>query len=163
MPTPYALKSQKNFVSFMYFLLNSTTDKRIPFALKSQRNCSQSSWPHENLKQSRERNITVLFTHCIKKKGRLEEAVNKENRTVWVSNFVQPNLHKCVFEFAVKLRIANFIDKKIVLQCLTCSRNFFVIEKQSSEEEMQPMKIFFVCVFCVLDMQGIWKFRSAGP
>ena len=26
MQTPYALKSQTNFVSFMYFLLNSTTD-----------------------------------------------------------------------------------------------------------------------------------------
>ena len=26
MRTPYALKSQTNFVSFIYFLLNSTTD-----------------------------------------------------------------------------------------------------------------------------------------
>ena len=73
MPTPYALKSQTNFVSFMYFLLNSTTDKRIPFALKSRRNCWKSSWPHKKLKQGREGNITVLFTHCIKKKARLEE------------------------------------------------------------------------------------------
>ena len=73
MPTPYALKSQTNFVSFMYFLLNSTTDKRIPFALRSWRNCWKSSWPHENLKKGREGNITVLFTHCTKKKARLEE------------------------------------------------------------------------------------------
>ena len=41
------------------------------------------------------------------------------------------------------------------------SRYFFVTEKQSSEEEMQPIK-FFLSVFCVLDMQGIWKFRSTG-
>ena len=73
MPTPYALKSKTNFVSFTYFLLNSTTDKRIPFALKSRRNWWKSSWPHENLKQGRKRSITVLFTHCIKKKARREE------------------------------------------------------------------------------------------
>ena len=35
MPTPYALKSQKNFVSFMYFLLNSTTDNISEFLLRS--------------------------------------------------------------------------------------------------------------------------------
>ena len=28
MQTPYALRSQTNFVSFMYFLLNSTTDAK---------------------------------------------------------------------------------------------------------------------------------------
>ena len=35
MPTPYALKSQTNFVSFMYFLLNSTTDNISEFLLRS--------------------------------------------------------------------------------------------------------------------------------
>ena len=36
--------------------------------------------------------------------------------------------------------------------------NFFVIEKQSREEEMQPIKKYIFFVFCVLDMQGKWSF-----
>ena len=60
---------------------------------------------------------------------------------MWVPNFVRPNLHTCVFEFAVKLHVADFIDKKIAGKD---SRNFFVIEKQSSEEEMQPIKKNFL-------------------
>ena len=35
MQTSYTLKSRTNFVSFMYFLLNFTTDKRIRYALNS--------------------------------------------------------------------------------------------------------------------------------
>ena len=46
--------------------------------------------------------------------------------------------------------VADFIDKKIILSCNVWragkdSRDFFVIEKQSSEEEMQQIKIFFSC------------------
>ena len=40
-------------------------------------------------------------------------------------------------------------------------RNFFVIEKQSSEEEMQPMKKIYVCVLCSRHARKM-KFRSAG-
>ena len=36
--------------------------------------------------------------------------------------------------------------------------NFFVIEKQSREEEMQPIEKYIFFVFCVLDMQGKWSF-----
>ena len=82
-----------NFVRFVYFLLNCITDKqisyanslcaqvtdkfcefhvlqqmRIPFALKSWRNCWKSSWPHANEMQGRVGNITVLFSHCVEKK-----------------------------------------------------------------------------------------------
>ena len=47
MQTPHTVKSQTNFVSFMYFLWNSTTDKQIPFALKSRMKLlKKSSWTH---------------------------------------------------------------------------------------------------------------------
>ena len=65
MPTPYALKSQTNFVSFMYFLLNSTTDNISEFLLRSS---------HEEIVEKVLGHTTsVLFTHCTKKKARLEE------------------------------------------------------------------------------------------
>ena len=38
------------------------------------------------------------------------------------------------------------------------TRNFFVIEKQLSDEEMQPIKKNLFFMFSVLYMQGIWKF-----
>ena len=75
MPTPYALKSQTNFVSFMYFLLNSTTDKQTLFALKSRRNNVEKVLGHTQMKckVAWEINITVLFSHYVKKKATLEE------------------------------------------------------------------------------------------
>ena len=75
MPTPYALKSQTNFVSFMYFLLNSTTDKQTPFALKSRRNNVENVLGHTQMKckVAWEINITVLFSHYVKKNATLEE------------------------------------------------------------------------------------------
>ena len=119
---PYASSSQTNFVSFMYFLLISTTDKWIPFELKSRRNCWKSSWPHKNLKQGRKGNIKFCTFHSLhQEESKTWRSINKEIRTVWVSNFVQPNLYTCVFELAVKLlRVADVIDNKIVMQCLTC-------------------------------------------
>ena len=61
MRTPYLLKSRTNFVSFMYFLVNSTTD--------SDSLCIQVS--HTQMKFVG--NITVIFSHCIKKKAKVEE------------------------------------------------------------------------------------------
>ena len=85
------------FHVFSDFLLNSAADKRIPYALKSRRNRSKSSWPRGNRMQDRVGNITVLFSHCVKKKATLEGSINKEirtssrDKTVRVSNFVLPN------------------------------------------------------------------------
>ena len=72
-----------NFVSFMYFLLNCITDKRIPYAnsLCAQvtdkfcafRVISVEFYNSANEIQGRVGNITVLFSHCVKKKATLEE------------------------------------------------------------------------------------------
>ena len=72
-----------NFVSFMYFLLNCITDKRIPYANSL---CAQVTdkfcafhvisiefYNSANEMQGRVGNITVLFSHCVKKKATLEE------------------------------------------------------------------------------------------
>ena len=77
-----------NFVSFMYFLLNCITDKRIPYANSL---CAQVTdkfcafhvisiefYNSANEMQGRVGNITVLFSHCVKKKASLEEI-----RTSW--------------------------------------------------------------------------------
>ena len=88
-------------------------------------------------------------------------SINKEIRTVWVSNFVQPNLHTCVFEFAVKLRIADVIDKKIVMQCLTCWKRLskLLCDRETVKWRRNATnEKNFLCLFCVLDMQGIRKF-----
>ena len=50
-----------------------------------------------------------------------------------------------IFEFAVKLRVADFIDKKFNVLEKTC--NFFLIKKQSREEEMQPIKKIYFSSF----------------
>ena len=72
-----------NFVSFMYFLLNCITDKRIPYANSlcaqvTDKFCafhiiSVDFYSSENEMQGRVGNITVLFSHCVKKKATLEE------------------------------------------------------------------------------------------
>ena len=72
-----------NFVSFMYFLLNCITVKRIPYAnsLCAQvtdkfcafRVISVEFYNSANEIQGRVGNITVLFSHCVKKKATLEE------------------------------------------------------------------------------------------
>ena len=72
-----------NFVSFVYFLLNCITDKRIPYANSL---CAQVTdkfcafhvisiefYNSANEMQGRVGNITVLFSHCVKKKASLEE------------------------------------------------------------------------------------------
>ena len=99
--------------------------------------------------QGRVGNITVLFSHCVKKKATLEEVCTKRSgprRTIRQCEYRILFYQICIFEFAVKLRVADFIDKKIVMQSLTCWKNlcnFFVIEKQSREEEVQPIKFCF--------------------
>ena len=68
-----------NFVSFVYFLLNCITDKRIPYANSL---CAQVTdkfcafhvisiefYNSANEMQGRVGNITVLFSHCVKKKA----------------------------------------------------------------------------------------------
>ena len=73
-----------NFVSFMYFLLNCITDKRIPLYVNSL--CAQVTdkfcvfyvisvefYNSANEMQGLVGNITVLFLHCVKKKATLEE------------------------------------------------------------------------------------------
>ena len=72
-----------NFVSFMYFLLNCITDKPIPYtnslcAQVTDKFCafhviSVEFYNSANEMQGRVGNITVLFSHCIKKKATLEE------------------------------------------------------------------------------------------
>ena len=75
-----------NFVSFMYFLLNCITDKRIPYANSL---CAQGKdkfcafhvisvefYNSANEMQGRIGKITVLFSHCVKKKATLEEVLN---------------------------------------------------------------------------------------
>ena len=72
-----------NFVSFMYFLLNCITDKRIPYANSlcaqvTDKFCafhviSVEFYNSANEMQGRVGNITVLFSHCVKKKATLEE------------------------------------------------------------------------------------------
>ena len=72
-----------NFVSFMYFLLNCITDKRIPYANSlcaqvTDKFCafhviSVEFYNSANEVQGRVANITVLFSHCVKKKATLKE------------------------------------------------------------------------------------------
>ena len=72
-----------NFVSFMYFLLNCITDKRIPYANSlcaqvTDKFCafhviSVEFYNSANEMQSRVANITVLFSHCVKEKATLEK------------------------------------------------------------------------------------------
>ena len=72
-----------NFVSFVYFLLNCITDKRIPYANSL---CAQVTdkfcafhvisiefYNSANELQCRVGNTTVLFSHCVKTKAALEE------------------------------------------------------------------------------------------
>ena len=93
-----------NFVSFMYFLLNCMTDKRIPHANSlcaqvTNKFCafhviSVEFYNSANEMQGRVGNITVLFSLCIKKKATLKEIrTSSRDKTVWVLNFVLPNLH----------------------------------------------------------------------
>ena len=64
------------------------------------------------------------------------------DKTVWLSNFVLRNLHIWVCDKIARRRW-------LVTQSLTCWKdlcNFFVIEKQLREEEMQPIeKNYFSC------------------
>ena len=72
-----------NFVSFMYFLLNCITDKRIPYANSlcaqvTDKFCafhiiSVDFYSSAIEMQGRVGNITVLFSHRVKKKTTLEE------------------------------------------------------------------------------------------
>ena len=50
MRAPYVLKSQTNFVSFMNSLVNSTSDKRIPHALKSHEVIVERVFSHTQMK-----------------------------------------------------------------------------------------------------------------
>ena len=77
-------------------------------------------------------------------------SINKEIRTVvWVSNFVQPNLHTCVFEFAVKLRVADVIDKKIIMQCLTCWKRLskLLCDRETCSQVKKKCNQFFCVCF----------------
>ena len=77
------LTRMPNFVSFIDFLLNCITDKRIPYANSlcaqvTDKFCafhviSVESYNSANEMQGRVGNITVLFSHCVKKKTTLEE------------------------------------------------------------------------------------------
>ena len=127
-----------NFVSFVYFLLNCITDKRIPYenslcAQVTDKFCafhviSIEFYNSANEMQGRVGNITVLFSHCVKKKASLEEVYVKRSGPrgatrqceYWISFY-----EICIFEFAVKLHVANVnvnvnVNKKIVTQSLTC-------------------------------------------
>ena len=72
-----------NFVSFIYFPLDCITDKRIPYAnylcaQVTDKFCafhviSVEFYNSANEMQGRIANITVLFSHWVKKKATLEE------------------------------------------------------------------------------------------
>ena len=105
MQTPYALKSQTNFVCFMYLKIS------IEF------------YNSANEMQGRVGNITVLFSPCIKKEASLEEVYVKRSGPRGATRQCEYQIsfyEICIFEFAVKLCVANVIDKKIVTQSLTC-------------------------------------------
>ena len=122
-----------NFMSFMYFPLDCITDKRIPYAnyLCAQftdKFCafhviSVEFYNSANEMQGGIANITVLFSHCIKKKATLEEVWLKRlgrRRAIRQRKYRISLYQICIFEFAVKLRVADFIDKNIVMQSLMC-------------------------------------------
>ena len=122
-----------NFVSFMYFPLDCITDKRIPYAnylctQVTDKFCafhviSVEFYNSANEMQGRVANITVLFSHCVKKKATLGEVQLKRSgprRAIRQCEYRISFYQICIFEFAVTLRIADFIDKKIVMQSLTC-------------------------------------------
>ena len=77
------LTRMPNFVSFIDFLLNCITDKRIPYANSlcaqvTDKFCefhviSVELYNAANEMQGRVGNITVLFSRCVKKKATLEE------------------------------------------------------------------------------------------
>ena len=106
-----------NFVSFMYFLLNCITDKRIPYVYSlctqvTDKFCafhviSVEFYNSANGMQGHVTNITVL-----KRSGPHHAIRQCEYRILFYQI--------CIFEFAVKLCVANFIDKKIVTQSLMC-------------------------------------------
>ena len=81
----FLFTTMPNFVSFMYFLLNFSTNKWIPYLLKSWRNCSKSS--HANEMQGHMGNITVLFSHCVKKKAKCmneyKQKIVMQSLTCW--------------------------------------------------------------------------------
>ena len=71
---------------------------QIPYCLRSRRN-RWKGLGHRHEVQDRIGNITVLFSHCFKKKAVLQGSINREirtlscDKTVRVSNFVVTNSH----------------------------------------------------------------------
>ena len=115
-----------NFVSFMYFLLNCITDKRIPYANSlcaqvTDKFCafhviSVEFYNSANEMQGRVANITVLFSHCVKKKATLGEVQLKRSgprRAIRQCEYRISFYQICIFEFAVKLRFADKLSRKV--------------------------------------------------
>jgi len=71
---------------------------QIPYRLRSRTNRSKVLG-HRHEMQDRVGNITVLSSHCFKKKAALHASINRKimtlscDKTVRVSNFVLPNSH----------------------------------------------------------------------
>ena len=118
-----------NFVSFMYCI----TDKRIPYANSlcaqvKDKFCtfhviSVEFYNSANEMQGSVANITILFSHCVKKKATLGEVQLKRSgpcRAIRQCEYRISFYQICIFQFAVKLCVADFIDKKIVMQSLMC-------------------------------------------
>ena len=96
-----------NFVSFMYFLLNCITDKRIPYANSlcaqvTDKFCafhviSVEFYNSANEMSRRKHNCTFLALR--QEESNTWRSIIKEirtpshNKTVWLSNFILPNLH----------------------------------------------------------------------
>lgn len=85
---------------FSDFLLNSTIDKEILYVLKSWR---KSSLSHTNEMQDWGRNITALFSHCIKEKG-TTWSINNEIRTLSCDQLFVPPPYLVKFEQPFKIR-----------------------------------------------------------
>ena len=162
-----------NFVSFMYFLLNCITDKRIPYAnflcaQDTDKFCafhviSVEFYNSANEMSRRKHNCTFLALR--QEESNTWRSIIKEirnsSRDKTVCEYQISFYQICIFEFAVKLRVADFIDTKIVMQSLPCwKRLFFVIEKQSREEEMQPIKKnYFSCLVFSPCKENVVSFR----
>ena len=121
---------------------NCITDKRIPYAnylcaQVTDKFCafhviSVEFYNTANEMQGRIANITVLFSHCVKKKTTLEEVWLKRlgpRRTIRQREYRISLYQICIFEFAVKLHVADFIDKNIVMQSLMCWKRLVLCDR----------------------------------
>ena len=81
-----------NFVSFMYFLLNCITDRQIPYAntlcAQVTKKLLKKFLATRKFKARSQRKYNSTFHLLHQEESKTWRSINKEIRTVWVSNFV---------------------------------------------------------------------------